>query len=354
MTLAVTMVWSPEVLRHEPGAEIWVGVRTPGTELPERAEVLRRAVLAAGAREARAEPAADDLLAAVHDPAMTSWLRDAWDLWVEAGFDRDPGQDRVVPYLFATPAMLAGLPVREPTAVQARAGRYCYDTMTLIGPGTWRGARAAVDVAATAADLAWSSGGLTYALCRPPGHHATRSAFGGSCYLNNAAIAVEQLRRRGADRVAVVDLDAHHGNGTQMLFYDRSDVFYGSVHVDPGAGWFPHVAGFAEERGRAAGQGANLNLPLAPGTGDPGWLDAVREIRSAVEGFGPDGLVVSLGLDAAKADPESPLEVTVDGYRTAGRLLAGLAPTVAVQEGGYDLVHLGELAVAALDGLACA
>src|SRR5690242_4341942 len=121
MTLAATLVWSPEVLRHVPGAEIWVGVRTPGTERPERAEVLRRAVLDAGAREVSASSAPDDLLDSVHDPAMTRWLRDAWDLWVAAGFDRDPGQNRVVPYVFATPAMLDGLPVREPVAVHARA-----------------------------------------------------------------------------------------------------------------------------------------------------------------------------------------------------------------------------------------
>jgi acetoin utilization deacetylase AcuC-like enzyme len=351
MTLDVTLVWSPEVLRHVPGAEIWVGLRTPGTELPARAEVLRRAVLDAGAHEIPAAAHPDDLLHAVHDPAMTRWLREAWDLWVEAGFDRDPGQDRVVPYLFATPSMLDGLPVREPAAVHARAGRYCYDTMTLIGPGTWEAARAAVDVAATAAGHAWSGAGTAYALCRPPGHHATPSAFGGSCYLNNSAVAAEQLRRLGAGRVAVVDLDAHHGNGTQAIFYDRADVFYGSLHVDPGAGWFPHVAGFADECGRGAGEGTNLNRPLAPGTGDEGWLAAVREIRSAVDDFAPDALVVSLGLDAARVDPESPLEVSTDGYRTAGALLTGLGPTVAVQEGGYDLEALGALAVAALEGL---
>ncbi len=352
MSLPVTLVWSPVVLQHVPGAEIWVGVRTPGTELPERAVVLRRALREAGARDVAAEPHDDDLLHAVHDPAMTRWLQQAWSLWVEAGFTRDPGQDRVVPYLFATPSMLHGLPEREPSAIHARAGRYCYDTMTLIGPGTWEAARAAVDVAATAADRAWADGGVTYALCRPPGHHATPSAFGGSCYLNNSAVAAEQLRRLGAGRVAIVDLDAHHGNGTQAIFYDRSDVLYASVHVDPGAGWFPHVAGFADETGAGAGLGANLNRPLAPGTGDVGWLAAVGQIRSAVDDFEPDALVVSLGLDAAKADPESPLEVSVEGYRRAGELLAGIAPTVAVQEGGYDLAQLGQLAVAALSGLA--
>ena len=268
MSLDLTMVWSTDVLLHEPGGEIWVGVRTPGTELPDRAEVLRRAVLAAGAREVTATAWTDEVLTGVHDPAMTSWLAQAWSLWVAAGFDRDPGQDRVVPYFFPTPSMLCGLPDREPVAVHARAGRYCYDTMTLVGPGTWQAARAAVDVAATAAELAWSAGGVTYALCRPPGHHATPSAFGGSCYLNNAAVAAEQLRRGGAERVAIVDLDAHHGNGTQAIFYDRDDVLYASVHVDPGAGWFPHVAGFAEERGRGPARGATSTgrLLLAPAT----------------------------------------------------------------------------------------
>jgi acetoin utilization deacetylase AcuC-like enzyme len=351
MSLDLTMVWSPEVRRHVPGAEIWVGVRTAGTELPERADVLRQAVLEAGAREVEATSWPDELLHRVHDPALTAWLAQAWDLWVAAGLDRDPGQDRVVPYFFPTTSMLDGLPDREPVAVHARAGRYCYDTMTLVGPGTWPAARAAVDVAATAAHLAWSSGGVTYAVCRPPGHHATRAAFGGSCYLNNAAVAAEQLREAGAERVAIVDLDAHHGNGTQAIFYDRSDVLYASLHVDPGAGWFPHVAGFADERGRDAGAGYNLNLPLAPGTADQDWLTAVRRIGSAVTDFGANALVVSLGLDAAKVDPESPLEVSEAGYRSAGQLLSGLGPTVAVQEGGYDLAQLGVLAVAALSGL---
>src|SRR4051795_4174270 len=223
MSLDVTMVWSADVLHHVPDAEIWVGVRTPGTELPDRAEVLRAAVVGAGATEVDAEAHDDALLDAVHDPAMTRWLREAWDLWVGAGFDRDPGQDRVVPYLFATPSMLDGLPVREPAAVHARAGRYCYDTMTLIGPGTWEAARAAVDIAATAAGLLLDGASAAYALCRPPGHHASRDGFGGSCYLNNAAVAAERLIEGGVERVAVIDIDAHHGNGTQALFYDRAD-----------------------------------------------------------------------------------------------------------------------------------
>jgi acetoin utilization deacetylase AcuC-like enzyme len=150
--------------------------------------------------------------------------------------------------------------------------------------------------------------------------------------------------------VAVVDIDAHHGNGTQMIFYGRSDVYYGSVHVDPGAGWFPHYAGYAGERGSGAGEGANRNLPLPPGAGDEQWLAAVDVLTGEVRAAGADAIVVSLGLDAAVCDPESPLRVTEAGYREAGRRIAALGPAVWVQEGGYDLPTLGSLAVAALSG----
>jgi acetoin utilization deacetylase AcuC-like enzyme len=180
----------------------------------------------------------------------------------------------------------------------------------------------------------------------------TRDAYGGSCYLNNAAVAAQALRAAGAGRVAVIDIDAHHGNGTQMIFYDRADVWYGSLHVDPGAGWFPHYAGYTSERGRGAGHGFNRNLPLAPGTGDDDWLAAVAALCGEARAVSPDAVVVSLGLDAAATDPESPLQVTEAGYHAAGRQVAALGPTVLIQEGGYDLASLGGFAVAALTGAA--
>jgi len=234
--------------------------------------------------------------------------------------------------------------------MQARAGVYAFDTMTPVGPGTWTAARAAVDCALTAVDLVVSGASAAYALCRPPGHHVTRAAYGGSCYLNNAAVAAEALRHAGHDRVAVLDLDAHHGNGTASIFYDRGDVFYGSVHVDPGAGWFPHVVGFADETGVGAGAGATLNVPLAPERGDDAWLAGVETLAAAVRAHGSSALVVSLGVDAAAEDPNSPLRVTGDGYGRAGTLLRDLGlPTVLVQEGGYHLPTLGSLVAAALD-----
>jgi acetoin utilization deacetylase AcuC-like enzyme len=217
--------------------------------------------------------------------------------------------------------------------------------MTLIGPGTWDAARAAVDVALTAVDLVAGGAPVAYACCRPPGHHVTRSVYGGSCYLNNAAVAAVSLLERVGGPVAVVDIDAHHGNGTQEIFLERDDVRTASVHVDPGAGWFPHFLGFASENDRA-----NLNVPLAPGTGDDGWLGAVRE--TAAFAAGARALVVALGVDAAAGDPESPLRVTAGGYREAGRILRALAlPTVVVQEGGYDLATIGPLVVESLRGL---
>jgi acetoin utilization deacetylase AcuC-like enzyme len=221
--------------------------------------------------------------------------------------------------------------------------------MTLVGPGTWEAARAAVDCALTAADLVTNGEAAAYALCRPPGHHATRDGYGGSCYLNNAAIAAQALRDAGHARVAVVDLDAHHGNGTQAILWDRGDVRYGSLHVDPAAGWFPHFFGHAHETGVGDGEGATLNLPLAEGTGDGPWLEAVRALAASAAGV--DALVVSLGVDAAADDPESPLQVTADGYAGAGRVLGSLGvPTVVVQEGGYHLDTLGGLVAAYLDG----
>jgi acetoin utilization deacetylase AcuC-like enzyme len=247
--------------------------------------------------------------------------------------------------------MTAGLPTRPAVAVHADAGRFGYDTMTLVGPGTWEAARAAVDCAVQAAGLVAGGAPLAYALCRPPGHHATPAGFGGSCYLNNAAVAAAALRGSGAVRVGIVDLDAHQGNGTAAIFYERDDVLYGSVHVDPAAGWFPHVVGYADETGARAGAGATRNLPLPEGAGDEPWLAAVADLARWVAESGSDHLVVSLGVDAAADDPESPLQVTTDGYREAGRLLArtGL-PTVAVQEGGYHLPTLGGLVAAYLDG----
>jgi acetoin utilization deacetylase AcuC-like enzyme len=335
-------VWSDDCLRHEPEAEIWVGTSTPATEVPARAVAVRGELLAAEAREVAAVAHDDSALLAVHDPALVEFLRTAWSEWSAAGLP----SNRVVPYVFAREELTSGREPAPPAAVWARPGLFAYDTMTLIGPGTWEAARAAVDVALTAVDLVADGEPLVYACTRPPGHHVTRSLYGGSCYLNNSAIAATALLERVGGPVAVVDIDAHHGNGTQELFLGRTDILTASVHVDPGAGWFPHFLGFAAEN-----DDANLNVPLAPGSTDIAWLAAVE--RAAEFAAPAQALVVALGVDAAAGDPESPLEVSAPGYREAGRILGDLhLPTVVVQEGGYDLAAIGPLVVETLRGLA--
>ena len=335
------VVWSDRCLLHDPGREIWVGLPTEASEVPARIDrildTLARPDLLI------AEPHDDEILKTIHDEGLLRYLQSAWDEWQASGLPDDPGQSRVVPYIFAHPGL--GGPLVEPTAVWARPGFYAYDTMTLISEGTWDAARAAVDVALTAADLVHEGAPAAYACTRPPGHHACRAAFGGSCYLNNAACAALAL---GLERVAVLDIDAHQANGTQQIFAGNDEVIVGSVHVDPRAGWFPHFLGFAHGLG-------SKNLPLAPGSGDEEWLDAVASLVTWARESKADGLVVSLGVDAAAEDPESPLEVTQDGYREAGTLLGRLGlPTVFVQEGGYDLETIGPLVLETLLGFEAA
>jgi acetoin utilization deacetylase AcuC-like enzyme len=231
----IPLVVNPRCHDHDPGAEIWIGVTTPGTEVAERVTVIESTLRELGHDVVSAREFDDTWLTHVHSAELIDHLATVWDQWVTAGYP-DLGAERVVPYLFPSEELLHGLRRRLPTALHAQVGTYCYDTMTLIGPGSWRAIRAATHAARTAVDLVASGTPSAYALTRPPGHHATRSSYGGSCYLNNAAIAAQALREAGYARVAVVDIDAHHGNGTQAIFYERSDVFTTSVHVRVPAG----------------------------------------------------------------------------------------------------------------------
>lgn len=348
---ALPAVWSPVTRGHDPGQEIWVGVATDGTEVADRVDAILESLRAAGVALVEATVQPDDVLDRVHDRGLLDFLRLAADRWQQGPYVDLVGQARVVPYLFPSAAMTGAIPTRRAAAVHAEAGRFAYDTMSLVGPGTWEAARAAVDCALQAAGLVVAGEPVAYALTRPPGHHATRTGFGGSCYLNNAAVAAQALRDGGFDTVAVVDVDAHHGNGTAAIFYERVDVLYGSVHVDPAAGWFPHVVGHADEIGSGEGAGTTRNLPLPEGADDGMWLAAVAALAEWTVASGCTALVVSLGVDAARDDPESPLLVSRDGFREAGRLLGGTGlPAVVVQEGGYHLPTLGGLVTAYLDG----
>ena len=346
MALSIPVTWSDAHRLHAPGTAVWVGARIDADELPERAELIRATLEETGAPVVEAIPHADEPLLAVHDAGLVDFLRTAWENWRMGGMPEAAGADDIVGYIYPTAGLLGGLDPHVPTALSARTGSWAFDTMTPVGEGTWEAARAAVDVALTAADLVLDGAPAAYACCRPPGHHVTRSAYGGSCYLNSTAVAAQYLRDRGKSRVAIVDVDAHHGNGAQAIFWERDDVLTASVHVDPGAGWFPHFLGFEDETGHA-----NVNLPLPPGSGDAIWLAAVDRLAATVKENGCETLVVALGVDAAAGDPNSPLAVSEDGYREAGRLLGALGlPTVLVQEGGYVLETIGPLVRATLEG----
>jgi acetoin utilization deacetylase AcuC-like enzyme len=339
--MTLTAVWSEGAFAHDPEGEVWIGVQIEGDETAERARAMRRSIDALSLEVVAPEAHPDSAITAVHDAGMLEYLRTAYDAWVDAGYPIDPGQDRVVAYAFRHPGAFAHVAERLPRSRTAMAGVYCMDTCTVIGPGSYSGIRYAVDAALTAADLVVAGGGHAYAAVRPPGHHAGTDYFGGSCYLNNAAIAARHLVGATGGRVAIVDIDAHHGNGTQQIFYETDEVLYTSVHVDPGEGWFPHWCGFADENGTGSGAGYNRNLPLAPGAGDDSFVSAVEQACHLVEATNSHLLVVSLGVDAGGDDPESPLQVTEDGFSRAGGVIADLdLPTVLVQEGGYHIPAL--------------
>ena len=339
--MILTAVWSEGSLAHDPDGEVWIGIPIEGDETPPRGYAMKAAVDAAGLGVVTPEQHADAPILAVHDPGMLAYLKTAHADWLAAGYADDHGQDRVVAYAFRHPGAFDHAGTFESRSRAARAGVYCLDTCTTIGPGSYRGIRYAVDATLTAADLVLSGSGNAYAAVRPPGHHAGTDYFGGSCYLNNAAITAQYLLDHGAGRVGIIDIDAHHGNGTQQIFHERDDVVYTSAHIDPGEGWYPHWSGFADETGSGHGAGYNRNQPLAPGSGDEELVAAVEHLAGFVDGKGCDSLVVSLGLDAGTEDANSPLNVTADGFGRVGAVLAGLSlPTALVQEGGYHLLSL--------------
>jgi acetoin utilization deacetylase AcuC-like enzyme len=322
---------------HAPRFFLMRGALHPNFEVPGRAAALRQGLAMLGiAAETPALPARA-VLERVHAPDYLDWLRDAPAEWAAA-----PGAgSEVVSNIHPSPEMLAQGATRPGRAV-GQAGWYTADTACPLGPRTYEAAVAAAGCALEAAAVA-ASGGIAYALCRPPGHHAYAARAGGHCYINNAALAAQALRDAGAARVAVLDIDSHHGNGTQGIFWSRGDVLNISVHADPD-GYYPWFVGHASERGAGDGDGCNLNLPLAMGTGDEGWLAAVAQGLVRVQEFGAEALVVSLGFDASEHEPLAAMRVTEQGFARAGEAIAALRlPSAIVQEGGYNVDLLGPL-----------
>ena len=328
---------------HDPPHEVNYGeVVRPVYERVERGERLRQALVGAGHPLVEPTDHGMDPILAVHEPALVGFLEGAWAAWRAAG-----GPEVLIPDTFAIPRLARG-GGRDLGGGVGRPGWFCFDTATPLVAGSFAAAVAAADIALTAADLVAGGAPAAYALCRPPGHHAGPGYYGGFCLLNNAAVAAAALRRLG--RVAVVDVDFHHGNGTQDVFWEDPGVLYVSLHGDP-AGHYPHFTGTAAEAGGGPGTGATRNLPLPDGTGDEDYLAALATAAEAVAGFGAEVMVVSLGFDTLDGDPIGAFRLTPDGFGRVGRLLAGLGlPALLVQEGGYALEAIGGCAVAALTG----
>lgn len=334
------VVSSAEHLRHAPTRELADGRVVAIHETPDRAETIRAALEADGGFEP-VEPTDHGAgpITSVHDPAMLAFLENVWRDWLAS----ERTADEVFPDTFSLPGYREGMgPGREPASPRGRIGRWCFDTATPIVEGTYPAARAAVDVALTAADLVLGDERFAYGLCRPPGHHAARAMFGGYCYLNNAAIVAQDLMRRGGEPVAILDVDYHHGNGTQQIFYARGDVLYVSLHGDPDRA-YPYRSGFPEETGTGPGKGANVNLPLPLGCTNEAYLVNLDRGLEAIAAFGGSIVVVSLGIDTYGRDPICDLALTTEAYYEAGARVAALGRRIVVlQEGGYYVPHLGE------------
>jgi len=277
----------------------------------------------------------------VHDSQFVDFLGSAWKDWVASG-----NKGEAIPDCWPARRMVQ----RIPDSIEGKLGYYAMAAETSISAGSWEAARASADVALTAAARISVGERSVFALCRPPGHHAARDLYGGYCFLNNAAIAAQYLRDHGSSRVAILDVDFHHGNGTQDIFYERSDVLYSSIHGDPLEA-FPYFSGYADEVGSGEGVGYNQNLPLPRGTDFGGWRAALGAALARIDRFAPSALVVSLGVDTFEHDPISFFKLRTDDFRQYGRLIGALRiPTLFVLEGGYAVAEIGVNAVNVLQG----
>lgn len=335
-------VFHDDQRNHYPKTSLFHGVRKPNREQPERIDALLGGVAALGGSVIVPDDNGIGPIAAVHSAEYLTFLKNIYARWREI----DGASDEVTPNVHPDRRTAS-----YPASPVGQAGYHMADTACPISADTWNSAYWSAQTAVSATNLVLDGERSAYALCRPPGHHAFSDLAGGFCYFNNAAIAAQHCLAAGA-RPAIVDIDLHHGNGTQGIFYQRGDVLTVSVHVDPNS-FYPFFWGHTSERGADAGMGANFNLPLPVGSGDAVFLEALRDGLARVEAFGADVLIISLGLDAFEGDPFAGLGVTTPGFARIAETCAGLnLPTVIVQEGGYLCPELGENLTSFLGGFA--
>lgn len=331
---------SPASLLHAPITYFRRGKAIPHLEQPARYELLLDAARTAGHDIGLANAFGVEPIQKVHSSRYLNFLKAAWDRRSEI----EPGLEHVLPSHFKRPEM-----DKYPVHIIGQVGFHMADLSTPIHQGTYEAVMASSDIALSAAEYAISNG-HAYGLCRPPGHHASAESAGGFCFINNTAVAAAHMRDSLNCRVGVIDIDVHHGNGTQSVFYSAEDVVTVSIHADPSS-FMPYYSGYTDETGAGAGLGYNLNLPLPHGSGDQVYLNAIACALEFCQSKGVEALVVALGLDASEEDPNGALAVTTQGFIACGRLLGSTHwPTALVQEGGYLSEILGHNLKAVLGG----
>lgn len=322
--------------------ELSGGLLLPPFEKPERAETILSRVRTIGLGDVIA-PSSFGIapILAVHDKGLVEFLGTAWEEWVAEGY-----QGEIIPICYPARRMTD----RRPTQIDGKVGYYALGSETSISKGTYEAALASVDVALTGAKAVADGAASAFALCRPPGHHAAMDLFGGYCFFNNVAIAAQYLRDRGLARIAILDVDFHHGNGTQDIFYGRDDVLFVSLHGDPVTN-YPFFSGYADERGSGAGEGFTINYSLPSGTDFAGWNAALADGIDRIRAYGPDVVLVSLGVDTFEGDPISHFKLKSDDFLRYGEAIGRLGlPTLFVMEGGYAVAEIGINACNVLTG----
>jgi len=332
--------------RHAPSQFIVSGKPQPIPERPERIDMLLEGVRRIGGPVVAPPEIFGDTLALVHDRRYIAFLDTLWTRWKRLPEASDMPSSNVFALGRSTLP-----PVGYPDSVVGQCGYHLGDGSCPVTADTWAAARASAATAAHGANLVLRGERLVYGLCRPPGHHAAADMAAGFCYFNNAAIAAEILTRAGR-RTAILDIDVHHGNGTEAIFYDRADVLTVSIHAHPKR-FYPFFWGYAEERGRGAGEDFNLNLPLERGTTLSAYVRALDAALERIGAFAPDILVVAAGLDIAIDDPFRGFAITTTDFATIGKVIAAMGkPMLVVQEGGYPSASLGANLASLLGGLA--
>ena len=335
-------VFSPLHHRHTATTELDGGILVTPYEKPSRAEtILSRVIHQKLGDVIEPDQFGLDPILRVHSANYVDFLEHCWSDWTAAG---KPGE--------AIPAIWAGRGMRhrEPKDIDGRLGYFSFSAETSITEGTWDAAFASAQVALTAQKLVANGDRAAFALCRPPGHHAAADVYGGYCFFNNAAISAQAFLDQGAKRVAILDVDFHHGNGAQSIFYNRDDVLTISLHGDPDHA-FPHFLGFEEETGEGAGEGYNLNIPYPPNTPFSLWQQGLERACREIDQYAPDAVIVALGVDTFEDDPISFFKLTSSDYLTMGQRISQLnLSTLFTMEGGYDVDAIGINAVNVLEG----